>query len=47
VTRFYRLLITMLAAFVAASFVPAAAAQPSSGRPDREILVMVKHPADH
>ena len=46
-TRFCRLLITMLAALVAASFVPAAAAQPSSGRPDREILVMVKHPADH
>lgn len=44
--RICRLLVTVLASFLAASSAPAAA-QNASGRPDREILVMVKHPADH
>ena len=42
--RICRLLVTVLASFLAASSAPAVA---QNTRPDREILVMVKHPADH
>jgi subtilisin family serine protease len=45
--RGFRLLALMLTAFVAASFAPAMAMEASPTTPDRQILVMVKHPADH
>jgi len=44
--RFLRVFALVVSAFVATSFSPAAAVNPDSS-PDRQILVMVKHPPDH
>jgi len=48
VKSLWRALVLVVAALAAASFAPAAAAgNAPAPRPERQILVMVKHPADH
>ena len=42
-----RLLALTLAAFAAISVAPAGASESPSASPDRQILVMVRHPPDH
>jgi subtilisin family serine protease len=45
--RLWRALALTLAAFAASSFAPALAANRPSAGPERQILVMVRHPPDH